>query len=90
MSWKVVFSKSSEKFLSNNSSLKEKVLEMISDSIKLLKGKKIALDVKKLKGQWFGFFRIRKGNLRIILKYNFGDRQIFIERIDDRSKSYRK
>ena len=46
------------------------------------------VDIKKLKGKWDSFLRIRKGNIRIILKVYKKEKQVFIERVDFRGNVY--
>jgi mRNA-degrading endonuclease RelE of RelBE toxin-antitoxin system len=46
------------------------------------------IDIKKLKGKWAGFHRIRIGKLRIIAEFNFDELSVFIERIDYRERIY--
>ncbi|MBE0427652.1 MAG: hypothetical protein IBX72_13535 [Nitrospirae bacterium] len=42
------------------------------------------IDVKKLKGKWAGYHRIRFGKVRIILNVNFEERRIYVDTIDYR------
>jgi len=49
----------------------------------------INIDVKKLKGEWKGYFRIRKGRLRIIFSIETSHRSIYVERIDFRGDAYK-
>lgn len=46
------------------------------------------MDLKKLKGKWDGFLRIRKGNIRIILKVFKKEKRVFVERVDFRGNVY--
>lgn len=48
------------------------------------------LDIKKLKGQWLGFFRIRVGDIRIIFKCDREEEQILIYDIHFRGDVYKK
>jgi len=54
-----------------------------------MKGEPVTVDVKKLKGDWQGFYRIRKGKLRIILKIDFDEHFIYVARVDHRGKVYK-
>nr|MBC8362975.1 hypothetical protein [Candidatus Desulfatibia profunda] len=54
-----------------------------------MKGESVSVDVKKLKGDWQGFYRIRKGKLRIIFELNFQEHLICVARIDHRGKVYK-
>jgi len=56
--------------------------------IKRTKDKDINVDVKKLKGSWTGYYRIKKGKIRIIFDYK--NKAVFIEKIDFRGDVYKK
>lgn len=61
----------------------------ITKFLKRMKGEQISVDVKKLKGDWQGFYRIRKGKLRIIFELDFEDHLVYVTRIDNRGEVYR-
>jgi len=67
MNWEIGFSRDAEKFLKQENLRSESVAEIIN-FLKKMKGESVSVDVKKLKGDWQGFYRIRKGKLRIISK----------------------
>ena len=46
------------------------------------------IDIKKMKGEWKGFYRIRKGKWRIIAEFDFDNNSVFIENIDWRGNIY--
>jgi len=46
------------------------------------------LDLKKLKGRWEGFFRLRVGDFRIIFRVDVSEKTIFIYHIHFRGKVY--
>ncbi|MGK7926532.1 MAG: type II toxin-antitoxin system RelE/ParE family toxin [Spirulina sp.] len=48
------------------------------------------LDIKKLKGKWIGFFRIRVGDIRIIFQCDREEQQILIYDIQFRGDVYKK
>jgi mRNA interferase RelE/StbE len=54
-----------------------------------MKGEPLSVDVKKLKGDWQGFYRIRKGKLRIIFELNFEEHLIYVARVDHRGGVYK-
>jgi mRNA interferase RelE/StbE len=54
-----------------------------------LKGEHINIDLKKLTGNWDGYYRLRKGKLRIIFEINKIDRVLYVEKIDFRSGVYK-
>ena len=64
--------------------------EELSKFIKRTKDKDINVDVKKLKGSWAGYYRIRKGKIRIIFDVDYKNKAVFIEKIDFRGDVYEK
>lgn len=89
MIWNVAFSRQAEKFLEKKVISREEVSEFIQGAIKRFQGEKINTDIKKLKGEWSGFHRIRKGNIRIIVEFDFDNSSVFIEVIDWRGGVYK-
>lgn len=82
-------SKNAHKFLNANRIAKEEVFELLRKAIKKFQGEDINVDIKKLKGKWSGFFRIRKGKLRILAEFDFDNFSILIEEIDWRGGAYK-
>lgn len=89
MNWQISFSDWAEKFLTQNRISRESIYELLSFSLKKFQGEKINIDIKKMKGEWEGFYRIRKGKIRIIAEFDFDDATIFIEVIDWRGGAYK-
>jgi mRNA interferase RelE/StbE len=87
MKWEIGFSREAEKFLKRKS-IRPEVVAEITKFLKRMKGKQISVDVKKLKGDWQGFYRIRKGELRIIFELDFDEHLIYIARVDHRGGVY--
>ncbi|HOL22315.1 MAG TPA: hypothetical protein PLQ41_05635 [bacterium] len=46
------------------------------------------MDVKKLKGEWKGYYRIRSGEVRIILKVDQTEKVLYIDVVDFRKDAY--
>ena len=46
------------------------------------------LDIKKLRGKWQGYMRLRVGKLRIIFKLNTDEETIYVYSIHHRKKAY--
>ncbi|MGB6010876.1 MAG: type II toxin-antitoxin system RelE/ParE family toxin [Desulfobacterales bacterium] len=88
MKWEIGFSRDAEKFLKRENLRSETVAEIIN-FLKRMKGESVSVDVKKLKGDWQGFYRIRKGKLRIIFELNSQEHLIYVARIDHRGKVYK-
>lgn len=65
------YSEASERFLSRNQAIitEEEVDLLIVKAVNILYGKeKLNLDLKRLKGSYKNYFRIRKGKIRIIFR----------------------
>lgn len=90
MNWLVSFSSKSLKFLTEKNVDKEEIFQLIIKSIKKFQGEYININIKKLKGDWVGFHRIRSGKLRIIAEFNFDNCEVLIEKIDWRGSVYKK
>jgi len=88
MKWEIGFSREAEKFLKRENIRSEAVAE-ITKFLKRMKGEPVSVDVKKLKGDWQGFYRIRKSKLRIIFELNFEEYLIYVARVDHRGGVYK-
>lgn len=83
------FSRNSLKFLQKNNLEEKFIIEKIKIALRKFKGENINIDIKKLSGEWEGFYRIRVGKLRIILEFQFRNYRVFIEEIDWRGGAYK-
>ena len=88
MNWKIEYSKRADDFVEEHG-IREKVRESIKSFILKITGSNINLDIKKLKGEWAGYYRIRKGKIRIILKPDIEFRTIFVDVVDFRGSVYK-
>ncbi len=92
MAWRVVLK---ESFVRSFSKLDEKDKKVLRSKVKKLieairYGSGIRrLDIKKLKGRWRGFFRMRVGKLRVIFRIDWDNRKIVLYDIVPRKKAYR-
>ena len=68
----------------------EQLLRIVDDFLYWLEGKDINLDVKKLSGEWQGFYRIRYGSFRIVLIPRYEDEIIYVQQVAKRDKAYKK
>ncbi len=88
MKWTVEYSKRAGSFIEEHG-IETKVSNSVRDFILRVSGSTINIDVKKLKGEWAGFYRIRKGKLRIILRPDSETRTVFVDIVDFRGNVYR-
>jgi len=89
MRWKIDVSRNADKFFTKNNLTVDEVKDLISRAIRYFQGEDINIDIKKLKGEWKGFYRIRSGDIRVIAEFNFESSVVFIEEIDRRGRVYK-
>jgi len=91
---KIEFSKKSTKFLEKlDEKNKEKVRLKIRSFVLSLEEGIIPfreLNIKKLKGEWRDFYRMRLGNIRIIFRIDIEKNKLIIYEIDYRGNAYKK
>lgn len=87
--WKIDVSRQADKFTKKENIKDEKLLSLIQKFINYSKGMDENIDVKKLKGKWEGYHRIRFGKIRVILKIDFKEKTIFVDTIDYRGDVYK-
>jgi len=88
MKWRIDYSKDAEKFIEKQS-IHVEVSEELKKFLIKIKGGNVNIDLKKLVGDWEGYYRLRKGKLRIIFQVNKSERVLFVERIDFRGDVYK-
>ncbi|TAL68014.1 MAG: type II toxin-antitoxin system RelE/ParE family toxin [Bacteroidetes bacterium] len=54
----------------------------------IVKNESVNIDIKKLKGEWEGFYRLRHGNMRIILSFDKENQIITVHEIALRGDIY--
>jgi len=89
MNWRIDFSKDALKFLEQNNFKEEFVIDKIKFTLRRFKGEDVNIDIKKLKGEWEKFYRIRSGKLRIIIEFQFESYRAYIDKIDWRGNAYK-
>ena len=87
--WRIDLSKQADFFARTEHITDDEILVLIGKFIDSLKGEHQNIDVKKMKGDWKGYYRIKIGKIRIILKIEFAGRSIFVDRIDYRGAVYK-
>ena len=88
MIWNVEYSKRAHSFIEEHG-MRDKVKESIKNFILRITGSNINIDVKKLNGEWSGYYRIRKGKVRIIVKTDIESGTIFVDIVDFRGNVYK-
>ncbi|MEE8131509.1 MAG: type II toxin-antitoxin system RelE/ParE family toxin [Candidatus Paceibacterota bacterium] len=90
MNWKISFSRDALKFIEKEKIAETEIIDIIRKAIFVFQGEDFNIDIKKLKGRWLGFYRIRIGKIRILTEFDFDNLSVFIERIDWRGRAYNR
>ncbi len=88
MKWTIEYSREAEHFIQTEG-IQDEVKRQIEGFLRKLRGESVNIDAKKLKGKWEGYFRIRKGRLRIVFSIDTNSRSLYVERIDFRGDVYK-
>ena len=88
MKWRIDYSREAEKFIEKQN-IRIEVREELKKFLMRMKGENVNIDIKKLSGEWEGYYRLRKGKLRIIFELSKTDKVLFVERIDFRGDVYK-
>lgn len=76
MTIKINYSKKSDKFLKKNQSVisQKEVSELVISSLRrIILLEDVTIDLKMMRGDYKGYYRIRKGNIRIIFQLKQND-----------------
>lgn len=87
--WKIDLSKQADKFAEKENINDDELLLLIQKLINYSRGLDENIDVKKMKGKWKGYHRIKIGKIRMILRVDFRERLVFVDRIDYRGRVYK-
>ncbi len=87
--YNVIFSKKSKSFQDKNPGYKSKILDLLKKFIRFVFGERENIDVKKMKGEWDGFYRLRSGKIRIILSIDLDKEVLYVERIGFRGDVFK-
>lgn len=88
MTWKIEYSKDVNKFVQKNN-LQAEVSEELKKFLLRLKGVDVNINLKKLVGDWEGYYRLRKGDIRIIFEINKLEKSLHVEKVDLRGRVYK-
>lgn len=89
MNWRIDFSASSLRFLKKNNLEENFIIDKIKLTLRKFTGENVNIDIRKLGGEWEGFYRIRSSRLRIIVEFRFERNRAYIEEIDWRGNIYK-
>ena len=88
MKWHIKLAKHATVFSDTNHISKEQIFNIIILAIRNFQGEVVSIDIRKMKGEWEGFYRIRKGRWRLVAEFDFDSNSVFIEDIDWRGNIY--
>ena len=88
MKWTLEYSRDADRFIQAEG-IQGECNRLIEGFLRKLRGESANIDVKKLKGQWKGYFRIRKGTLRIIFSLDTSFKSLYVEKVDFRGDAYK-
>lgn len=91
MRWTLKYTKQALKFLEKTS---EESVESIDSHIrkaikKVIFREQTNINIQKMKGQWKEYYRIRQGDVRIIIRFGVGEQTVLIYRIGWRGDVYK-
>jgi mRNA interferase RelE/StbE len=87
--WQIELSRQVDKFAKKENIKDDEILTLVKKVINYSKGLDENIDVKKMKGKWKGYYRIKIGKIRMILRIDFKNKIAFIDKIDFRGDVYR-
>ena len=88
MTWRIDYSRDSLEFI-NKHALQDKVREELRKFLVVIHKGQAPINLKKLEGKWTGYYRLRKGKIRIIFYINKSEKVLYVERVDFRGNVYR-
>jgi len=92
LEWKLRIHKRALKFLDEiPEEERKRIQDKLNDLLKTLESGALLytrLDVRKLKGAWEGFLRLRVGKIRIIFKIEIENKQVLVYNIHYRGQAY--
>jgi mRNA interferase RelE/StbE len=89
MDWEIALSRQAEKFLAKNHLPDEFATVPVFKAIRKFFGESVSVDVRRLSGEWDGYYRVRSGKIRIIFAFNAEKRRALVEVIDYRGDVYK-
>lgn len=85
----IKLSPQAEKFL-RRAHLDDKLIETaIQKFIAFLSGEQVNLNVRRMRGAWRNFYRLRLGHLRLVVEPRLEQEEFYIERLQFRGKGYK-
>ena len=89
MKYNIELSNNANKAIRKKTLTEKDLLDALDKFISWTEKKDVNIDVTKMVGVWEGFYRIRLGDLRIILLVDYERHVIFVDRIGPRGDVYK-
>ena len=93
MAWKIKIHRRALRFLEelpeDRRRLIEEKLQVLLEALECGVIPYRRLDIRRLRGEWKGFLRLRIGNIRIIFRIDFDAKTIYVYHIHYRGKVYK-
>ena len=89
MKYNIELSNHAEKALRKKALTEDDLMDALDKFISWTEKKDVNIDVKKMVGVWESFYRIRLGDIRIILLVDYERHVIFVDRIGPRGDVYK-
>ncbi len=93
MEWRVRIHRKAHRFLESLHEDKKRIIEeKLRELVEALEHGVLPyrrLDIRRLKGEWEGFLRLRVGDIRIIFRIDFDAKTIYIYHIHYRKSAYK-
>ena len=90
MKWTENYSKKAQKFFGKKQQNKQIVESELKKLIQGYNGETVSINIISLKGEWAGYYRIRKGDIRIILLVDEQNMHIEVHDVNFRGSIYSK
>jgi len=89
MNYRVELSKQAKKALSSDAAKLDSLMALLDKFVSRIEGEDVNVDSKKLGGIWRGYYRLRTGNMRVIIRADFKNRYIYVKKIGTRGDVYK-
>ena len=93
MEWQVKIHRKAYRFLESLPEDRRRIVEeMLRELVEALERGVLPyhrLDIRKLRGEWKGFLRLRVGDIRVIFRIDFENKVIYIYNIHYRKHAYK-
>ena len=87
--WQIKLSKQANSFAEQEQISDDRILALVKKVINHIHGETENIDIKKMKGPWKGYHRVRIGKIRMILRIEFSKHVVLVDRIDFRGNVYK-